>query len=163
MGSFANSLHVKSGDASRVAAKLTDILATSGWRPTAATPDKRTDWPGPSTLRELHISAPNEGWVSVLDSDLGGAYSLVGDLAQSLDSYAIYVLVNDSDSWSYRLADPSGHISEFDSDEDADGDGDDGDGDDGDLVEAGAAIGQLQSMMRDGSVLQKFQEMQTKM
>ena len=158
MGSFANSLHVKSGDPNRVASKLTDILASSGWRPTAATPDKRTDWPGPSTLRGMHISAPHEGWVTVLDSDLGGAYSLVGELAQSLESHAICFLVNDSDSWSYRLSDPKGRISEFDSDEEADGDGDEGD-----LVEAGAMIGQLQSLMRDGSVLQRFQEMQARM
>jgi hypothetical protein len=158
MGSFASSLHVKSGDANRVASQLTEILLDGGWRPTAATPDKRKDWPGPSTLRGLHVSAPRDGWVSVLDSDLGGAHSLAGDLAESLKTYAIFVLVNDSDSWSYLMADPSGGVSEFDSGEEADEDDFDG----GDLVEAGAAINQLQSLMRDGSVLQRFQEMQAK-
>jgi hypothetical protein len=158
MGSFASSLHVKSSDANQVAVRLTEILVDGGWRPTAATPDKRSDWPGPSTLRGLHVSAPHESWVSILDSDLGGAHSLASELAQSLKTYAIFVLVNDSDSWSYLLADPSGSISEFDSDENADDDDFEG----GDLVEAGAAIGQLQSLMRDGSALQRFQEMQAK-
>jgi hypothetical protein len=176
MGSYANSLHVKTTDAERVAAGVTDLLAAAGWRPTQKTVDDRTAWTSQGTLRGVHISAPRDGWVSILDTDLMGAHESVVGLAKELSTHAIFFFVDDSDSWSYLLADIKGQVSEFES-EQATGDDDDFDSsdfDDGDLVQAtgalaqatGAlaqatgAIAQLQALMRDGSVLQKFQEVQ---
>jgi hypothetical protein len=94
----------------------------------------------------------------LLDSDLAGAHSLAPALAQALSTHAIFFFVNDSDSWSYRLADAQGNISEYDSDENADENDDDED-----LVAAGPAIAQINALMRDGSILQKMQEMQARM
>src|SRR5262245_49436426 len=160
MGSFATSLHVKSNDANRVAATLKEILAESGWRATEKTPGRDVGFEGLPTLRGLHISAPREGWVSILDTDLMGSHELVSELAERLATHAIFVFVNDSDSWSYRLADAMGAVSEFDSEERED---DFDDEDYGDMVQSGPAIDQLQAMMRDGSFMQKMQEFQKQM
>jgi hypothetical protein len=164
MGSFATSLHVKSSDADRVAATLTEILAGSGWRPTQKDPESEPQWGAPPTLRGLQVSAPRDGWVSVLDTDLMGAHGLAPAIAEKLDTHAIFFLVNDSDSWSYLLADPDGAVSEFDSDEHAGGgDYEDDDYDDVDLSKAGPALAQLGALMRDGSMLKKMQEVQTRL
>jgi hypothetical protein len=159
MGSFATSLHVKANDSNRVAATLREILAEGGWQTTEKIPDAGAGFAGPPTLRGLHVSAPRNGWVSILDTDLLGAHELVSSLAQRLATHAIFVFVNDSDSWSYRLADAQGGVSEFDSaeqDQDVEGEYDD-------LVQAGPAIAQLQTLMQDGSILQKMQDIQTQM
>src|SRR5262245_47771646 len=122
MGSFATSLHVKSNDADRVASTLSDILAEGGWTRTQQAPDLEADWPGPSALRAMQISAARDGWVSILDSDLMGSHALVLATAERLSTHAIFVFVNDSDGWSYLLADPQGAVSEFDSEENGGGD-----------------------------------------
>jgi hypothetical protein len=162
MGSYANSLHVKTTDAERVAAGVTDLLTAAGWQRSNKTVDDRTAWTSQGTRRGVHISAPRDGWVSVLDTDLLGAHESVAGLAKQLSTHAIFFFVDDSDSWSYLLVDPTGQVSEFESDQGADDDKDfdSSDFDDGDLVQASGAIAQLQALMRDGSVLQKFQEVQ---
>ena len=157
MGSFANSLHVKTGDAERVAASLTELFAEAGWRPTQKTLALDDTWGGDGPLRGVQISAPRQGWVSILDTDLMGVHAAVRRLAKKLSTHAIFFLVDDSDAWSYLLVDPKGVVSEFESGE---GTGDDEDFDGGDLVDATAAIAQLQELMRNGSMMQKFQEMQ---
>ncbi|HMC12096.1 MAG TPA: hypothetical protein VKH44_12435 [Pirellulaceae bacterium] len=157
MGSFASSLHVKSSDADRVASTLAEILTAGGWRTTQKMPDQDVQRGISSTLRGLQISAPREGWVSLLDTDLMGANSLVPPLAEALGTHAIFFFVNDSDSWSYLLADPAGAVSEFDAAESADEE------DEGDLVEAGPAIAQLQALMQDGSIQEKIQQIHSQM
>jgi len=162
MGSYANSLHVKTTDAERVAAGVTNLLTAVGWQPTHKTVDDRTAFASQDALRGVQISAPRDGWVSVLDTDPMAAHESVIGLAKELSTHAIFFFVDDSDSWSYLLADAKGHVSEFESDQAA-GEDDDFDSshfDDGDLVQATGAIAQLQALMRDGSVLQRFQEVQ---
>jgi hypothetical protein len=158
MGSFATSLHVKSNDANRVASTLAEILAGEGWRPTEKTPIESAQRGMPSDVRAMQVSDSQDGWVSILDTDLMGAHSLAPAIAKKLATHAIFFFVNDSDSWSYLLANPKGTVSEFDSDE-SDDDDDFGD----DMVEAGPAIAQLNAMMQDGSLMQKAQEMQQHM
>jgi len=114
MGSFANSLHVKSENAERVATAIRDILAEQGWQPTTKPLPDDAGLGMSSPIRGLRVSAPAGGWVSVLDSDLGGVHGLTSALAKKLATHAIFFLVNDSDSWSYVLADPRGGVSEFD-------------------------------------------------
>src|SRR4051812_38334773 len=104
MGSFANSLHVKSSDTDRVATTLTELFAAAGWRPTQKILDERVGWGGQEALRGVQISAPRDGWVSVLDTDLMGAHTVVPRLAKKLATHAIFIFVDDSDSWSYLLA-----------------------------------------------------------
>ena len=113
----------------------------------------------PSDLRALQVSNSQGGWVSILDTDLMGAHSLAPAIAKKLSTHAIFVFVNDSDSWSYLLANPKGAVSEFDSDEGAGDDDDYGD----DLVEAGPAMAQLNALMQDGSLMQKMQEIHDRM
>jgi len=156
MGSFANSLHVKSTRGDEVAQSISAILKSEGWQPTQKLPDRR-DLDSP--LRALHVSAPAGGWVSVLDSDLPGAHSLTATLAKRLKTHAIFCFVNDSDSWSYLLVAPDGTLSEFDSAEGED------DGDDGDehMVQASVAIEKVQALMQDGGIQQRIQQIQQQM
>jgi hypothetical protein len=160
MGSFANSLHVKTSDTERVATNLTELFAEAGWQPTQKKLELHETWGGEGPVRGVQISAPREGWVSILDTDLMGVHAAVPRLAKKLGTHAIFFLVDDSDAWSYLLADPKGVVSEFES---GVGAGDEEDYDDSEMVESGAAIAQLQNLMRDGSMLQKFQDMQAQM
>jgi hypothetical protein len=96
--------------------------------------------------------------VSILDSDLAGSHALTSVLARRLGAHAILFFVNDSDSWSYLLADTQGATTEFDSDEGA---YDDEDG--ADFVDSASAFAQVNALMQDGSILQKMQEMQARM
>src|SRR5262245_8671974 len=113
MGSFASSLHVKANDAGRVADTLAELFTKSGWRPTQKIPDLDATWGIESSLRAVQISAPRQGWVSILDTDLMGAHSIAPQLATALTTHAIFFFVNDSDGWSYLLADSKGTVSEF--------------------------------------------------
>ncbi len=159
MGSFANSLHVESDDAASVARALTELFVEAGWQPTEKKLDLSDTWGGEGSLRGVQISAPRDGWVSILDTDLAAAHAIVQRLAKRLATHAIFFFVDDSDSWSYLAADPKGRINDFES-----GDGaDDEDGDGGEFAGATAAIAQLQDVMRDGSIVQKFQDMQAQM
>ena len=116
MGSFANSLHVKCDDAERVKTTIETLLAESGWKATDELPDEPNARFGiGSTRRALHVSAPLAGWVGILDSDLMGAGQLTADLARRLDTYALFVMVNDSDSWCYTLHRGPRQLDEFES------------------------------------------------
>jgi hypothetical protein len=157
MGSFANALHVKCDDSRRVAAGIESILGQLGWQPTAKAPG-RAAWPGPATLRGVRVSAPLNSWVSILDTDLLGAHALAGALAKDLETHAIFCMVNDSDSWCYLLAEPTGELSEFDSAENAD---EDFSGEDLDQLQA--RVAGLQAMMADGAWQQRIQQVQTEM
>jgi len=158
MGSFANSLHVKSDSSDKVAASIAAILKGKGWQPTEKTPSRGSAWGVSSPLRALQVSTPQNGWVSILDTDFSGAHSLAPALAERLSTHAIFFLVNDSDSWCYLLSGPEGAVSEFDSAENADDDEDSGD-----LVETGAAIAKIQSLMSDGTIQQRMQAIQAQM
>jgi hypothetical protein len=160
MGSFANSLHVRCGDADRVAKAIAEVLTGEGWSPTTRSPARAT-LGTPSPLRALEVSSPVAGWVSILDSDLMGIHQLAGDLAVRLDDYAIVFLVNDSDSWGYRLAHRDRVVDEFDTEPDED------DWDDelpeGDLAQLGQQVQALQGLMRDGSLQERMKQMSEQM
>src|SRR5262245_5006540 len=162
MGSFANSLHVRCTEAARVANAIREILAGEHWEPAAGTLDKEACTAPGANVRELHVSAPAGGWVSVLDSDLTSLEGLTRSLAERLRTHALLCFVDDSDSWSYQLAGPRGDVSVFDSAEqqrDEAGDDDAGGG----LVQATAAIAQIQALLKDGSIQQRMQQIQAQM
>jgi len=162
MGSFANSLHLKCDSDERVAESIADILGEQGWRVTAKPLPDDAGLGMASPIRGLRISAPANGWVSVLDSDLGGAHGLTSELAARLGTHAIFFLVNDSDSWSYLLADSQGSVSEFDSmpeDEDEDFDEESL----GQLNQATDAALRMQSLMRDPAQMQRLQQLGAQM
>ena len=129
MGSFANSLHVRSSDAAAVAEAIRTVLLAEGYEPTDEEPGEDALWGGPSALRAVHVSAARDGWVSVLDSDLMNSITLTAQLSGRLETHSLHFLVNDSDSWHYQLYhagrqvdafDSSGDEEEFDEDEDSD-------------------------------------------
>ena len=78
MGSFANSLHVKSRSGDEVAASITEILRGEGWRPTQKLPGRRESFSLPRTAGAAGFGVSG-GWVSILDSDLAGIHSLTAD------------------------------------------------------------------------------------
>src|SRR5262245_34507834 len=158
MGSFANSLHVMSSSEEAVAVGIAELLKSEGWRPTDKVPGQSLTGRFKSSPRGLQVSATAGGWVSILDSDIGGPQSLVPALAEQLGTYAIFVYVNDSDSWGYLLAHPDGTTNEFDS---AESEGDDLDG--GDLAASSAALAKVQALMQGGSFYQRMQQIQDQM
>ncbi|HEY7315655.1 MAG TPA: hypothetical protein VH643_40375 [Gemmataceae bacterium] len=115
MGSFANSLHVKSDNAAKVVAAVRNLLFADGYEITDEELPQEALWGMPSSLRGIHVSEASEGWVSVLDSDLMQSLSLTAALSGELESDAIQVMVNDSDSWHYQLYRRGEHVDEFDS------------------------------------------------
>jgi hypothetical protein len=148
MGSFAYSLHVKSDDPGRVAATIGQLLAQDGWRAAKAPPAEQAGDADGASRRAFLVSAPVYGWVSILDSDLAGAYALAPQLAERLKTYSLMCFVNDSDSWSYALHRDDGLADEFDSA------GDDTMADDlseAELAEIGQSIQQLASKLSDGT------------
>ena len=158
MGSFANSLHVRSNDAGRVAAAVRDILGAEGWSPTDEPLDEDTMQLGlPSSRRGVQISAPVGGWVSLLDSDMLGGSLLAEALADQLDTDALYFLVNDSDSWCYTHCRGGKQLDEFDSS---------GEGglpeevSEEQVAEFAESIESLHAMMADGSLQERLQAIQ---
>lgn len=115
MGSFANSVHVRSNDADEVIAAIEAILQTDGYEPTDEEPDEEAMWGLPSALRSLHVSQPVNGWVNLLDSDLIGSANLSAALSLQLQSPVIQFFVNDSDSWAYVLYERGDESDGFDS------------------------------------------------
>jgi hypothetical protein len=160
MGSFANSLHVKSADADRVAATITEVLGAQGWRATEKGPDERSRFGSPSGVRGLHVSVAVRDWVSILDSDLMNVQGLASSLAERLAAHTLFCLVNDSDSWSYVLVAPGGAVSQFDSEDEADGEDDLSESE---MAELGDKLAALQGMMTDGSLQQRMQELSRQM
>ena len=161
MGSFANSLHVKCGSDEQVAEAISAILADQGWRPTTEPLPDDARLRMSSPIRGLHVSAPAGNWVSVLDSDLGSVHSLASALAARLATHAIFFLVNDSDAWSYLLADPSGEVSEFDSMPEDEDDFDEEAV--GDVHQATNAALRLQALMRDPAQMRRMQQFTAEM
>jgi hypothetical protein len=157
MGSFANSLHVKADRSEMVAAAIHDILRDAEWRPTDQPPDPDAPLGMTNGRRGIQVSAPVNGWVGLLDSDVVGITELGATLAEKLSVHTILFLVNDSDSWGYGLVDPSGNVSEHFPDEASD------DMDAEELGAMGDQLVNLQQMMQDGSFQQRMQEMTNQM
>ena len=83
MGSFANSLHVRSDDAGAVSDEICRILENRGFCP-AEDPPNLDDDNLDASVRALHVSEARDGWVGVLDSDLMGlAFILRGRQASN--------------------------------------------------------------------------------
>jgi hypothetical protein len=115
MGSFANGVHVRSGNGNEVAAAIESVLRDEGYRATDEAPDEEAMWGMPSALRALRVSESCAGWVGVLDSDMFNSAPLAADLSRRLRTFAIQFLVNDSDSWGYQLFHLGAAVDEFDS------------------------------------------------
>jgi hypothetical protein len=153
MGSFANSLHVHSGDASAVAEAIRATLLAEGYEGTDEAPDEEAMWGISSDLRAVHVSAAKDGWVSVLDSDLVNSLGLVAELSRRLGTHALHVFVNDSDSWQYQLYHVGRQVDTFDSSGEEDFDEDDDGGDESDDLSdrvAATEFGQLQENLLEG-------------
>lgn len=114
MGSFANSLHVRSDDAESVTKGIRRILENRGFRTTEDLSKLDGDDLGPS-VRALHVAEARNGWVGVLDSDLMGLLTLAQELSSHLQTHALCVIVNDSDSWHYELFFKGREVDGFDS------------------------------------------------
>ncbi|QDT29536.1 hypothetical protein [Gimesia panareensis] len=115
MGSFANSVHVRSNDSDEVISAIQTILQTDGYEPTDEEPDEEAMWGMPSAHRALHVSQPVNGWVNLLDSDLLGSANLSAELSLQLQSPVMQFFVNDSDSWAYVLYERGDESDGFDS------------------------------------------------
>jgi hypothetical protein len=103
MGSFANNLHVKCEDAAKAAAIVRNALSAEGYQLTDEELDEEARWGFSATLRAIHLSAARDGWVSLLDTDLMNSIGLAATLSGQLETHALQVMVNDSDSWHYHL------------------------------------------------------------
>lgn len=114
MGSFANSLHVRSNDAGSVTDGIRQILKNRGFRGTQAASTLDPQDLDPS-VRALHVAESRDGWVGVLDSDLMGLLTLAQELSSRLQTHALCVMVNDSDSWHYELFHKGREVDGFDS------------------------------------------------
>ena len=114
MGSFANSLHVRSDDAEAVVEEIREILKNRGYQASRDTSKLDSEDIDP-TVRALHVAEARDGWVGVLDNDLMGLLTLAQDLSSRLQTHALCVMVNDSDSWHYELFHKGREVDGFDS------------------------------------------------
>ncbi len=114
MGSFANSLHVRTDDAESVAEGIREILKNRGFRGAEDASKLDTADSDPSQ-RVLQVAEARDGWVGILDSDLMGLLTLAQELSSRLQTHAICVMVNDSDSWHYELFHKGREVDGFDS------------------------------------------------
>jgi len=105
MGSFIFNLHVRSSDHDDVARRIEELVSHDGLVPAGVADGERT----------LFVTESQRDWVSILDSDLTSAVNLAAGLSQALQTEAICVLVNDSDSWHYLLYRDGEQIDEFNS------------------------------------------------
>lgn len=113
MGSFANSLHVHINDAAAVTSGIRKILESRGFR--LAEGVSNVDTSLDPSVRALRVAESRGGWVGVLDSDLMGLLTLGQELSSRLQTHAICVMVNDSDSWHYELFHKGREVDGFDS------------------------------------------------
>ncbi len=113
MGSFANSLHVRSNDAVSVSEGICRILENRGFRTTEDASKLVEDLD--SSVRALHVAEARDGWVGILDSDLMGLLTLAQELSARFQTHALCVMVNDSDSWHYELFYKGREVDGFDS------------------------------------------------
>ena len=161
MGSFAYSLHVKCDDADRVAKTIAELLARDQWSPTDSPPEQQLSRHAMSGgRRAFWISAPWYGWVSVLDSDIGGATSLATPLAENLGAFTLLCMVNDSDSWMYSLSSRDGLLDEFDS---AEHEGTAAEISDAELSRVGQGLREFQAKLTDGSFQQRMEQLNDEM
>jgi hypothetical protein len=158
MGSFANSLHVRSNDAAAVAEAIRTTLVAEGYEPTDEELDEEAMWGGPSALRAVHVSVARDGWVSVLDSDLMNSMTLTAQLSGQLETHSLHFLVNDSDSWLYQLYHGGRQVDTFDSSGDEEDFGED---DDGDEPPRMIPVGDVARFQQD--LIAGFQQFQAKM
>ncbi|HVW03123.1 MAG TPA: hypothetical protein VHB77_22370 [Planctomycetaceae bacterium] len=115
MGSFANSIYVRSTSPQAVADAVQQVMAGEGYTPTDEELDEMSMQGMGGNLRGIDVSEPHGGWVCVLDSDLACMLEFTPSLARHLNTAAITALVNDSDSWCYFLYDGEQQIDAFDS------------------------------------------------
>lgn len=116
MGSFANSFHIRSSDAAAVFAAIDEWLHTEGYAVASDAPERVRLTP---PHRGIYVTDALNGWVGVMDSDLGEGPGLGANLSAQLDTPVLFVLVNDSDSWMYQLF-VDGDMDEFESVEEED-------------------------------------------
>jgi hypothetical protein len=69
----------------------------------------------PASDRRLIITEPHNGWIGILDNDLGGSQDLAIKLSARLHTDVLGVLVNDSDAWYYVFYREGRQTDEFDS------------------------------------------------
>jgi hypothetical protein len=139
MGSFATSIHVKANDAAAVADTLRHLLFAEGYEATdEEPPDGSRTWL-PSPIRAIHVSTPQEGWVSLLDNEGMASQTLTVALSGRLHTHAIHFFVNDSDSWHYQLHFDGHTIDEFNSRTDDD-EFDEDDEESAHVVDMGATV-----------------------
>lgn len=103
MGSFANSMHVKCNDETKVASALREAMCDAGYQPMTQECDTNGRMGASSSIRAFYLTEAHQDWVGVLDSDGPTSSSLAGDLSKRLNTYSIHFFVNDSDSWRYQL------------------------------------------------------------
>ena len=115
MGSFANSLHVRSDSADSVSGEIRRILERRGFHLAEGDPPENDGGDADPLIRSLHVSEARDGWVGVLDSDLMGLLTLAQELSSQLQTHALCVMVNDSDSWHYELFHKGREVDGFDS------------------------------------------------
>ena len=115
MGSWANSVHVRTDDADAVTDAVRTMLTDLGCRPSDEAPVGDDLLASASSLRAIRVSEPHQGWVSLLDSDLALGSELALEVSERLSTHALSVLVDDSDSWHYMLFASGDLIDEFDS------------------------------------------------
>jgi hypothetical protein len=114
MGSFANSIHVKCGDAAAVLDIIEKGMREFGFEPTDE-PVEMSSGFMESPVRGIDVFPAHNGWVCVLDSDLMACEALTVELSKSLATHAIMCLVNDSDSWHFQLYNRGELVSSFNS------------------------------------------------
>lgn len=158
MGSFANSLHVRTNDLAAVAAALRKSLLGEGFHPTEEQLDADARWGMSATLRGIHLSKPRQGWVAILENDPLSSVALATELSQQLQTYAIQLFVNDSDSWHYQLFYRGRQIDTFDSagDEAAEWDEDESNEDSLDALANGGLAGIERAMRGKAQEFEAF-------
>ncbi|HZL87395.1 MAG TPA: hypothetical protein VFB96_03380 [Pirellulaceae bacterium] len=147
MGSFANSLHVRSDDLAPVVDAVQTALRGEGFEPTDEELDADARWGMSASLRGIHISEPREGWVAILENDPLSSVALAADVSKRLGVHAIQFFVNDSDSWHYQLFHRGQQIDSFDSSDEEGEDWDDEEFGSGESLVAGG-LAQMEQAIR---------------
>lgn len=114
MGSFANSVHVKFGDAAAVLDIIEKGMRESGFEATDE-PVEMSFGIMDSPVRGIDVFASHNGWVCVLDSELMACEALTVELSKVLATHAMMCMVNDSDSWHFQLYNRGELVSSFNS------------------------------------------------
>jgi hypothetical protein len=113
VGSYANSVHVRNLNGIDLSTIVEKKVFEDDYVPTIEEVTPKALLSG--DLRGLYVSKAHNGWSNILDSRLQGSITLATELSKELNTYAIFVMVNDSDSWFYQLYHHGLQIDEFDS------------------------------------------------